>query len=396
MGSLRAAPGPVGELLAVLPLVDAHCHFVLAGRLDPATDAATFDLGCTEAGTPAPPGVSYVDGQLGLAVRRWCAPVLDLPAHVPIADYLARRAELHPTDVLHSLLGAAGLERLLVDTGITTDVAGPLCSAAELSAAAEAPVHEVVRLERVAEDLAASRGPTAAGFAAAYLDALHAATAGAVGVKSIVAYRAGLDVDPGRPSAAEVRAAASGWLAAGAPRLTDRILLRFLLWAGLDACAARGLPVQLHTGFGDRDLALHRADPSLLQPFLAAAEPTGVPIVLLHCYPYHRQAAWLAAVYPQVYADVGLTVAHVGARATQVLAEFTELAPFGKLLFSTDAYLLPELYLVGAAQFRHALATLLDAQVADGALATADALRLARLVAAGNANRVYRLLLPRR
>ena len=65
----------------------------------------------------------------------------------------------------------------------------------------------------------------------------------------------------------------------------------------------RRLPVQIHTGFGDRDLALRDADPALLQPFLAAVEPARVPVVLLHCYPYQRQAGWLALVYPHVYVD---------------------------------------------------------------------------------------------
>ena len=74
-----------------------------------------------------------------------------------------------------------------------------------------------------------------------------------------------------------------------------------------------------------------------------------------------------------MYVDVGLTVGHLGARADAVLAEFFELAPFGKLLFSTDAYRLPELYLVGAAQFRHSLGRLLDGWVAEGAMSAEDA-----------------------
>ncbi len=362
------------EFLAELQMVDGHCHTVLSGPVS----AAEFELGVTEADRPPPAGVSTVDGPLGLAVRRWCAPVLDLPAHSPVADYLDRRAELGPAEVRRRLLDAAGLSVLLVDTGLTGD---GLCSTDELLV----PVREVVRLEWLAEATAA-RGVTAADFAGAYVDALHAATADAVAVKSIAAYRHGLDLDPARPTAREVTAATGSWLATGG-RLTDPVLLRFLLWCGVDT----GLPVQLHTGFGDRDLALHRANPTLLQPFLAAAEPSGVPVVLLHCYPFHRQAGWLAQVYPHVYADVGLTVGHTGAGARRVLGEFCELAPFGKLLFSTDAYLLPELYLVGAAQFRHSMGALLDGWLREDALSGADALRIAAAVAADNARRVYRL-----
>jgi predicted TIM-barrel fold metal-dependent hydrolase len=352
-------------------LIDAHCHSVVAGDVD--RDA--FERWCTEADAPPPAGVSYVDSQVGSAVRRWCPPVLDLPAHTPVEEYLARRAAIGWREATVRLMRAAGLGALLVDTGLDglLDLAG-------FGALAGAPVHEVVRLERVAEDVASS--VDASRFASAYVEALAGRVAGAVAVKSVIAYRYGLDIPPERPSTVEVRRAADGWLRSGGGRLTDPVLLRYLLWTGVDT----GLPLQLHTGFGDRDLPLRAADPALAQPFLAAVR---VPVVLLHCYPYHRNAGWLALVYPHVYADVGLTLTHVGARAGAVLGEFCELVPFGKLLFSTDAYGLPELYVAGVQQFRHALAGLLDAWVRDDALSTVDAERVAAAIGGGNAAQLY-------
>ncbi|WP_344136551.1 amidohydrolase family protein, partial [Luedemannella flava] len=229
---------------------------------------------------------------------------------------------------------------------------------------------------------------TAAGFAGALVAALgRAVDGGAVGCKSIVAYRHGLGIDPRRPTAREVTDAAGRWLAAGLPRLTDPVLLRFLLWCGIDA----GRPVQVHTGFGDPDATLARCDPALLQPFCAATRDAGTPLVLLHCYPYHRSAGWLAHVFPHVSVDLGLTSTYLGARFPAVLGEFLELAPFGKLLYSSDAYGLPELYLIGAAQFRRALGRLLGGWLADDAMSRADALALAAAVGAGNAARIYRL-----
>jgi uncharacterized protein len=360
-------------------LLDGHCHLVFAGELD----QPAFERLCTEADTPAPAGTSHADSQLGLAIRRWCAPVLDLEPHSPLPAYLARRAELGAAEANRRLLRGAGLTELLVDTGITGD--GFLTLAA-LGEAASAPVREVVRLESVAEGLAGS-GMAASEFPEAYRSALDSATLAAVAAKSVLAYRHGFDVDPARPDDHSVVAAAAHWLASGLTRLTDPVLLRFVLWCGLDT----GLPVQLHCGFGDRDLWLPRANPALLQPLLTAAEPTGVPIVLLHCYPYHREAGWLASVFAQVYVDVGLTMSYAGARAAAVLGEFCELAPFGKLLFSTDAYGLAELYAVGAAQFTHAIDALLRAWHRDGAISMGDAERFAAMIAAGNARRVYQL-----
>jgi predicted TIM-barrel fold metal-dependent hydrolase len=145
--------------------------------------------------------------------------------------------------------------------------------------------------------------------------------------------------------------------------------------------------LQLHTGFGDPDEDLARSDPALLTGFLRACAKTGPPVMLLHCYPYHRHAAYLAAVMPHVYLDVGLAIPQVGRRSAAVLAETLELAPFHKLLYSSDAYGLAELYLLGVVLFREALAEVLEAVGISGG----DHKRVAAMIGSGNARRVYAL-----
>ncbi|RKT11183.1 hypothetical protein BX285_5118 [Streptomyces sp. 1114.5] len=366
-----------------LALVDHHCHSVVAAEL--ADDALAGLL--TESDRPPAPGCSPFDSALGLAVRRWCPPVLGLPAHAPAADYLARRRELGAAEATARLLAAAGLDTCLVDTGLTAAAGLPLLPLGELAEAAGASVREVVRLETVAERVTAG----AEDWPRAVAEALAEAAGGAVAVKSVLAYRHGLAAPAERPARSAVVAAAGARLRGGPERLTDPVLLHHLLWTAVDVCAELGLPLQLHTGFGDPDLTLHRADPSLLADFVRAAEPSGVPLVLLHCYPYHRQAAWLAQAFPTVHTDLGLTASYTGPQVAAVLGEMLELAPFGKLLFSTDAYGLPELFLVGTCQFRYGLGALLDRWQADSACSAADAERLTRLIAADNARRLYAL-----
>ncbi|MGV4927770.1 MULTISPECIES: amidohydrolase family protein [unclassified Streptomyces] len=383
------APGPgAPDVLAGLPpLVDHHCHGVVRHEPDPGTFAAFL----TESDRPPAAGTTFLDTQTGFAVRRWCPPLLDLPTHCPPERYLARRRELGPDETRRRLLSATGIGAYLVDTGLPGDLTGP----AETAGAGGGTGHEVVRLEALAERTAAAhRGGGGAGTADAaeeFTDALdravRAAAHTAIAFKSVAAYRHGLALDPRPPGPDAVRAAARDWLAAGAPRLTDPVLLRHLIWRAV----ATGRPLQLHTGFGDPDLRLDHADPTLLTDLVRATADTGTDLVLLHCYPYHRQAAYLAGVFPHVHADVGLTLTHIGPRAPAVLAEFLELAPFGKLLFSTDAYGLPELYVVGSALFRTALGEVLGEWTASGAWSEADARRVAAMLAADNARRVYGL-----
>ncbi|MDT0305567.1 amidohydrolase family protein [Streptomyces sp. DSM 44917] len=361
-------------------LVDHHCHGVL--REGP-EERGAFEALLTEADAPPAPGTSYFDTQLGFAVRRWCAPALGLPAHAPPEAYLARRRALGTAEVTRRLLRAAGIGAFLVDTGLP----GPLLGPEELAAAGDGQAREVVRLETLAERAAAT-ADSADAFLGALDEALAQAARTAVAFKSVAAYRHGLHLAPAPPAPAELWPAADRWLSGGdRARLTDPVLLRHLLWSA----ARTGLPLQLHTGFGDPDLRLHHADPALLTDFLRAVRPTGCRVVLLHGYPYHRTAGYLAAAYPHVYADVGLALSHTGARAEAVLAEMLELTPFGKLLFSTDAYGLPELYLVGSRLFRDALGRVLGTAVAEGAWSPADAPRVAALIASGNARRLYRL-----
>ena len=300
------------------------------------------------------PGGSMFDSQAGFAFRRLCPPVLGLPPHANCPSTCCAGPSSAPPSE-QAVPGGGRISALCVDTGFTPE---PITSPAELGGLAGATAHEIVRLERVAEDVVAA-GIGAAGFADAVRSALATRTASAVGVKSIAAYRTGLDLNPERPSDAEVTAAAGRWLAAqtGPPRIADQTLQRFLIWCGVDL----GLPIQFHVGYGDSDVDLHRCNPLLLTPLLRAIQPTGTPVMLLHNYPYHREAGYLAQVFPHVYVDAGLATHNLGRRAPALLAEALELAPFGKFLYSSDAFGLPELYYLGAALFRTALSGFLTA-----------------------------------
>ena len=86
---------------------------------------------------------------LGLAIRRWCAPVLGLEPHAPAEDYLARRRELG-VEASRLLVASAGIETFLVDTGLPDN---RLCSPAQLAALSGGRSYEVIRLEALAEEL---------------------------------------------------------------------------------------------------------------------------------------------------------------------------------------------------------------------------------------------------
>ena len=183
-------------------------------------------------------------------------------------------------------------------------------------------------------------------------EAASAREGGYVALKTIAAYRGGLD------------------------RVSEHVV------AALEANQATGepLPVQVHCGFGDSDLELWRADPTRLKPLLERFAKT--PFVLLHCYPYVREAGWLAHVYGHVYFDLSLSIPHV-TRPAELVRQALELAPATKLLYASDAARAPELYYLAAKWWRESLADVLPE------LFKADAAEAGRRILRENALELY-------
>jgi len=258
-----------------------------------------------------------------------------------------RRLATDPAAYASSMLGAGGPELLLVDDGYPpADVS---VGWEELGELAGCPSRPVLRIERVADE----------GVDVVRAEVASARERGFAALKTIAAYRGGLDLE--RPGVREA------------------------LLAALEANEATGdpLPVQVHIGFGDADLFLPHADPGYLKPLIERFDATS--FVLLHCYPFVREAGWLAHVYANVYFDLSLTIPHVSRPAT-ALAEALELAPISKLLYASDASTTPELYLLAAVWWRDALAEVLPEALPAGAAEDA-----AHMILRENARGLYGL-----
>ncbi|MBA3234361.1 MAG: amidohydrolase family protein, partial [Chloroflexi bacterium] len=372
----------IEEAASTIPLIDHHCHGVLREM----PDRAAFEILATESDWPEPGGQTIFDSPFGVVVRAECAPLLGLERHASADAYFERRSELGQTEVMRRLFGPTGIQTLVMDTGFgDTSILSP----DEMSAATGASSFEIVRLERVAESIAGVT--SAAGFAADFRAALGERAVTAVGFKSIIAYRFGLDFDPARPAAAEVERAAGEWLEAcarqGRARMDHPVLLRHILWEAVD----HRKPIQFHVGYGDSDIVLHRCDPTQMTGFIKATVDSGIQIMLLHCYPFIREAGFLAQVYPHVWLDTGAAVNYTGLSSGRLVRDSVELAPFSKVLFSSDAYGLPELYFGGAFLWRRAVGRILGEWVAEDGMGLSDARRYLAMMAGDNARRAYRI-----
>ena len=376
-------PSSFTEFVDTVLLIDHHVHGAWAAD----GDQERFGNALNEADVAplADPKSSY-DSQLGFAIRRWCADVLELPAHVPMADYWRRRAELGEAEVTRRLLRATGVSDWLIDTGFRS---GDLLEPADMARVSGAQSSEIVRLEVLAESVIMDVSDPQH-YPDAFAAALERVAGTVVGAKTVLAYRTGFDVDLARPTTNAVAEAARRWtdsIADTQPRLADPTLIAY----GIHQALQRRMPVQFHVGFGDRDLELARVNPLLLTDFLATPEAARAPILLLHCYPYEREAGYLAQAFAQVHLDVGLASHFLGVRSTALIARSLELAPFHKVLYSSDACGPAELHFLGARLWRNAISQVVGGWVETGDWSEPDARRVSELIASGNARRVYGL-----
>ncbi len=362
-----------------IPLIDGHAHLLLPPAVVAAQPFARFFTEAHDAETLA----RHVQHTL---FYRWAlrelAGLLGCPANEKAV--VAARAALPFGDYLRRLLTDANVAAVLLDDGYPRDGTLP---ATVLAEAAGVRVRRLARIERLAENLIPAHG-SLDDLCSALIGELERAGPELVGLKSIIAYRSGLilgesDRDEAARALERVRAA---WGPAPG-RLTAKPLLDYLLLTAADWAAARGLPLQLHTGFGDRDIDLRLANPLHLRAQLERGVLARLPVVLLHAgYPFVREAAYLAGVYPNVYVDISLAAPLLaGPGLTRVLEELLALAPVSKVLYGSDAWGVPEWFWLAARAGRRALAAAL------AWLPENEAHWAARRVLHDNAVELYRL-----
>ena len=372
----------IREALDNMRLIDHHCHGLMRSELS----RPDFELLATESDRPEPAGQTIFDSPFGITVRAEVSPLLGLDRHAEAETYWQARADIGQDELGKLLMPKTGIDTLIIDSGFRST---NILDLDEMGAVSGARTFEIVRLESVAESIITQTD--AAGFRNTFTDELTRRAKSAVGFKSIIAYRYGLDFNPDKPTDAEVDAAAGEWLteiaASDRARLSHPVLLRYILWAAVEFRK----PIQFHVGYGDSDINLHRCDPTQMTEFIRRTVDTGVQITLLHCYPFIREAGFLAQVYPHVWLDTGAILNYTGASAVRLVRDSLELAPISKVLFSSDAFGLPELYYCGALVWRRCTAQVLQGWHDDDLISERDALRYAEMMASTNAKRCYGL-----
>eukprot|EP00898_Chlorokybus_atmophyticus_P008175 jgi/Chlat1/8359/Chrsp80S07787 len=384
-GSFGGAETPhqrVAEAVNACPLFDHHCHPILNnGSTHAVPFISCFSEASGEALSDVPHVLAFKRSLWELAALLGCGPSLD--------NIERQRATMGPEEVARLCFKKSNIEAVLLDDGIRIAQGHNLDM--DWHRNHIKVVRRVLRIETVAEDilqtlLAAQSTVTIDEFDAHFLSQIDPLPEDVAAFKSVAAYRSGLAIDP-FPDNEEVAAGAND----GNVHIQDKALVDHIFLLALMVSVKHGIPMQLHTGFGDKDLDLLLANPLHLRPVLEDPRFLQACLVLLHAgYPYVRESGYLCSVYKQVIVDAGLAIPLLSvAGMRRVLQELLELAPTNKLLLSTDGHFFPESFYMGAIWARAALLRVLYEACDDGDLTEEQAAEVGVAMLCGNARRIY-------
>jgi predicted TIM-barrel fold metal-dependent hydrolase len=247
-----------------------------------------------------------------------------------------------------ALFRDASIDGVILDTGLGGGHAGTVARCAELSGASMYPIH---RIDPTIDRLIEQGGSAPEILGAVEAEMRSAAAAGAVGFKTIIAYRTGLAVDP----SVDLARAQASLLEGGPVRRRGKACRDLVLRTALGIGAELATPFQFHTGLGDSDLRLVESNPLLLEELLRTEEGSSVPVVLIHgSYPWHEELAYLATTKPNVHADLSLSNIFAPLTVADRLSRILELAPAAKVLLGTDGHGEPETFWFAATVVREA------------------------------------------
>jgi hypothetical protein len=374
--------------LSNVPLADNHCHGIYQTQTP--ADLTAWRRLFTESSDPE---MRSKHVATTLFYRRLIREMATFFACEQTEEaVLAARQQHDDQSLVSKFLQAANFDILFVDKGYPPPEL--LLSDTKVSDLANCRVAPILRVELLMQHLIVENGTFSA-----VVEALRAALndvrgQGYVALKSIVAYRTGLnirtwDID----DIEEAFAVARGEVQErGSVRLAHKPLLDTLLHVTFAEAARQQLPVQFHTGYGDTDADLLLANPLNLRAVLERYEYREMPVVLLHeSYPYTQQGAYLATVYENVYFDLSYGIPYLGYHE---MVDFTRaafsVAPFSKLLYSSDAVGVPEIHWISALDGRRILGQVLGECVANGDLSSTEAEEAGVAVLHDNAVRLYR------
>lgn len=364
--------------------VDNHAHSLLRGHLE--MDEIGFRRCFTESRS-----LAMIKDHVGHSTH-----YMDLLDHLERIfntkneqDFLAFRSKQNSTAFIRMLFDDVSIGAIIVDDGFR---AADSFSLSELAEVSGRPVFECRRIETILEECLtrdSSFEQLCQEFEARLIEPGQTQL---VAFKTICGYRGGLDLSmPTREEAAKDYEQVRKELGTGPFRVERRPLYHYLLLRAFELAGRAGFPVQIHTGIGDDDADLLQCNPALMQKIFRSRAFAKTNFVLLHCFPFIREAAFMCALYPNVFMDLSLSVSLASSSSASMISEALAGAPATKLLAGSDGHSCAEAHWYGMLCWKRGLTRALFDMINNASVTHREAEQIAAFILHDNAIRLYKL-----
>lgn len=209
-----------------------------------------------------------------------------------------------------------------------------------------------------------------------------------VGLKTIIAYRSGLEVFEMDKQQAEI---AYGEFLENS-RSSAKAFRDYCFHIAMEACTKADKFMHIHTGIGDGEVVLTKASPSFLLDTLRKEKYKNTKVHLVHGgYPWVEEAAFIVSILPNVYMDISLQNPFTGHGVERIISQVLELAPFDKVMYGSDAFTVPEMNWMGVKLFNECFERVLNNWVEKDYMTVEKARYIGEMILYKNFEKAYQI-----
>lgn len=304
-------------------------------------------------------------------------------------ELLELRAKQSESYFINKLWDDVSIGSLIIDDGFRTN---EMIGLTQLSNLCQRPVFRCLRIESVLGEALVHSSSFAELSNLFCQSLLEVSSHKVVSLKTICAYRGGLELDLVTPAQAQDNfdCAKTECLSKGG-RVTKSPLYHYFLLQAFEIASQQNWPVQVHSGIGDDDADLRQSNPLCFRNILHSQSFSKTNFVFLHCYPFVAESAYLSSIYPNVFMDLSLSVNLASPLADNMVLEALSMAPNSKLLAASDGHNIPETHWWGTKCWRRSLQNTLNQLCNSGITSETESYDIAAAVLHENARKLYNL-----
>ena len=304
-------------------------------------------------------------------------------------DFLNFRTKQQPTEFVRMLWDDVSIGACIIDDGYSVNDNLTINELADISAR---PIYLCRRIETVIEECLCGDWSFDELCEQFSKRLLQPSAQKLVALKTICGYRGGLSItNPTSSEAATDYNRHKKEHAQSRVRIERSPLYHYLLRRAFEIAGQNELPVQVHCGLGDDDADLLQCNPALMQNIFRAKEFARTKFVMLHCFPFVREAAIMSALYPNVFMDLSLAVSLASPASGTIIAEALAIAPATKLLAGSDGHSCAEAHWYGMLCWKKGLTRALFDMINHASITPREAEQIAGFILHDNAIKLYQL-----